>query len=89
MGAYSGALSTGHSEDVFAVTPADADGVTDGTTVRPLIRQLYITTGGTVKYTSSAGIINTITVPSGFMLQCGMARVWATGTSATGLIGYV
>lgn len=88
MGAFGAPYSTAVSDDVFAVTPADAAGVTDGTKIRALIRQLYITTGGTLKYTSASGNVNTITVPNGFTLQCAMTQVWATGTTATGLLGY-
>lgn len=89
MGAFNTPYGLGVSDDVFAVTPADADGVTDGTTIRPLIRGLFITTGGALKYTSASGVVNTITVPSGLLLHCAIKRVWATGTTATGLLGYV
>ncbi|ODU22776.1 MAG: hypothetical protein ABS87_01000 [Sphingomonas sp. SCN 67-18] len=89
MGSYSNPFPTGVSDDVFAVSPADAEGVTDGSVVRPTIRQLYVGTGGTLKYTSASGIVNTITIPDGFILQCAMRRVWQTGTSATNLLGYV
>lgn len=89
MGAYTNNIGSGVAEDVFAVTPSDAIGVSDGTTTVPLIRALYITTGGTLKYTNIGGVDRTITVPSGFLLDCAMKRVYATGTASTGLLGYV
>jgi hypothetical protein len=89
MTTYGEKYGTDTSEDVFPVTPADAAGVTDGTTIRPVVRQVFCTGAGTIKFTTVLGITTTLTVGAGFFLQCAITRVWATGTTATGLIGYV
>lgn len=89
MGAFNSALSTAVSEDVFGISPSDSTTVTDGTTPRAFVRQIFITTGGTLKYTSTSGVTNTITVPSAFTLSCAIVKVFATGTTATGMLGYV
>lgn len=88
MGAYNNKFADGVSEDVFAITPNDSLGVYDGSARIPLIRAVYVTTGGTLKYTKVGGGERTITVPSGFLLTCAMTTVWSTGTTATGLLGY-
>ena len=89
MSAYRDKFGVGVSEDVFAVTPADAPGVTDGTVVRDVVRQIYCNGAGNLKYTSTSGVTNTIPIAAGFFLQCAITKVWATGTTATGLLGYV
>ncbi len=90
MGVFTNNIPPNVSEDVFAVTTSDtAGGVYDGTARVPMIRALYITTGGTLKYTKIDGSDRSITVPSGFLLECAMTRVYATGTASTGLLGYV
>lgn len=67
------------------ITPNDsADNAT-------IYRQIYVGAGGSVKLTDSVGnVVTHINVSSGSYLgpfKC--ARVWATGTTATNLIGYV
>lgn len=89
MGAFVQNYSTDISDDVFAITPADAAGVTDGTTIRAMVRQIYVTGAGNIKFTTKAGVISTVAVPANFFLHCAITRVWATGTTATGFIGYV
>lgn len=70
------------ANDVFAITPADAD-------LTESCFAIYVTTGGTLVLTVPGHTSSrTITVPSNFMLNCKVTRVWSTGTSATGLIGF-
>lgn len=89
MGSYSNAFSLGVSEDVFAITPTDADGIVGANGTRKMVRQIYATGAGNIKYTSTADVVETIAVPAGFVLECAVKRVWSTGTTATGLLGYV
>lgn len=89
MGVFSQSYSTAVSDDVFGVVPSDSTTVSDGTLPRAMVRQLFITTGGTLKTTSNGGVTNTITVPSSFIFEGTAVKVWATGTTATGILGYV
>jgi hypothetical protein len=64
------------------LTPADSD-------LAAAIRSLYVGNTGTVKLTYLNGVIETLTVPSGYVIGPVMiARVWASGTSATTFIAY-
>ena len=62
-----------------AVTPAD------GTDLPNVARSLYITVGGTIKFVTVGGDTDTWTVPDNFYLLGQIKRVWATGTTATGI----
>lgn len=62
-----------------AVTPNDS------TDFARLGRSLYVTTSGAVKFTSLDGTVDTWTVPDNFYLNVQVTRVWATGTTATGI----
>jgi len=75
---------TGAVRDIIAVTPNDSAGTApfDNDTVAI---GLYITTGGAVKITTVTGEDRTITVPDNFYLVCACKRVFATGTTATGI----
>lgn len=65
-----------------AVTPNNGVDLPDGTA-----NGLWITTAGTLKMTLASGDVITITIPSdGYQLDFQVARVWATGTGATGII---
>ena len=66
--------------DVFAITPANAD-------LTKSVFAIYVTTGGTLVLTvPGTTTVRTITVPSGFLLNCQVSRV-ALASTATGLIG--
>lgn len=47
---------------------------------------LWVDVGGALKYTGANGAVDTVTVPAGpFAIL--VKRVWATGTTATGIHG--
>ena len=79
-----GANLTGTVVDMAPVTPNDSLDTApfDGGVVSI---GLYITVGGAVKFTTARGEDRTITVPSNFYLVCSCKRVFATGTTATGI----
>jgi hypothetical protein len=72
---------TGAVKDMLSITPHDSNLFDDGV----VAIGLYITVGGTVKFTTSQGNARTVTVPDNFYLICSAKRVFATGTSATGI----
>lgn len=57
----------------------------DSTDFTRLARSLYVTTGGTLKFTALDGTVDTWTVPDNFYLNVQVTRVWSTGTTATGI----
>jgi hypothetical protein len=61
------------------VTPNDSVDLTR------LARSLYITTGGTIKCTFLDGSVDTWTVPNNFVMPMEVVRVWADGTTASGI----
>jgi hypothetical protein len=65
------------SQNQVAVTPSDSTDLPDVT------RAIYVSTGGTLKYTPVNGSALTITVYDGQLLPFAVSRVWATGTTAT------
>ena len=72
---------SGTSPDSWPITPHD-------TAAQAPFRALWVGTGGDVRYTTTRGNIVTVTnVPSGsYVLKAGL-RVWATGTTASGILG--
>lgn len=70
------------AEDFYAITP------NDGTDLTFCPRALVIAVGGTLKVHKMNGNAETLTVPAG-LLPIKVKRVWATGTSATGISGLV
>lgn len=75
FGNYSSGLDSPAAHDVD-VTPSDSADMPHAS------RALYITTGGTIRYTTVGGNTVTRTVPDNFILPLRVKRVWATGTSA-------
>lgn len=70
--------------DVVPVTPDD------GVIFNPPLCELEITgDAGDLVVETLAGTERTITASAGFVLRCGVKRVLATGTTATGVIGYL
>lgn len=66
----------------FSITPNDSTNLSQGAVA------LYVGTGGNIKITTSLG--NTITfvnVPDGAVLPVRVARVYASGTDASNIIG--
>lgn len=55
-----------------------------------VIRAFRVDVGGTVKFTDYNGNHRTVTLVDGEVHDlCYVRRVWDTGTSATGILGYV
>lgn len=69
---------TSPADNVSPVTP------NDGTDLTYVTRGLIIATAGTLKISLIDGTAVTITAPVG-ILPIRVARVWATGTTATGI----
>jgi hypothetical protein len=67
------------AHDIVPVTPNDSTDLPDG-----LCRGLLIASGGTLKIHVADGTARTLTVPAG-IIPVYAKRVWATGTSATGI----
>lgn len=63
-----------------AVTPSDSD---DLPTVS---RALNVATAGQVRVTTVGGTTETIFLAAGIAFPVRAARVWATGTTATGIV---
>lgn len=70
------------SPQFFAVTPDNANDLTIQT------RGLYVGGTGDVKVTSITGdVVTFVGVPAGMVLPIRVKRVWATGTTATAIVG--
>jgi hypothetical protein len=48
-------------------------------------QSLYVTVGGTVKFTCVDGTVDTWTVPDNFIIPLQVKIVWSNGTTATGV----
>lgn len=71
----------GPSAKIVAITAADSNLTTP-------VRGLFVGTGGNVKITDTEGNAATFNnVMSGSILPVACARVWATGTTASGFVG--
>lgn len=65
----------------YAITPSDSADL-------PLFtRALNVTASGTVKITTVSGDEATLSVVAGIAFPIRARRIWATGTSATGIVG--
>jgi hypothetical protein len=79
-GAYRTADATVAAHDGRALTPSDSMEI-------PGSRGLWVGTGGDVRVTMvSEQVLTFEAVPSGFLLPIQVTRVWATGTTASGII---
>lgn len=76
-----GSQLNGLTNDLLPVTPANGTDLAGGT----VAIGLYITGGGDVTFHNVQGVSRTVTVPDNFYLVCGVRRVLATGTTATGI----
>jgi hypothetical protein len=70
---------SGPAPDMMPVTPAD------GADLSTVAVSLYVETGGTVVFTSAAGMVRTVNVADHSYLLVGVIKVWATGTTASGI----
>jgi hypothetical protein len=81
----SGGNLSGFARDVIPVTPNDGADLPGGVAIC-----LRVTgNAGDIKVTTVAGTDRTIAVAAGADLQVGIVRVWATGTTATGIVAFV
>ncbi|MEM6488297.1 MAG: hypothetical protein AAF677_08520 [Pseudomonadota bacterium] len=70
---------TGPGLDYVPVTPSD-------TADFPVVAvAVYAETGGSISFTSQKGTSRTVQVPNYGYLLCGVRRINATGTTASGL----
>lgn len=70
------------SEAPFSITPNDGVDLT----ITP--RAVIIASAGTMKVTKLDGTTDTLTLPAG-IFPMRVRRIWATGTTATGISGLV
>lgn len=75
--------ASGPSNDLIPVTPSNTVDLVN------IAVALYITVGGDVTFVTEAGNTRTVNVPSNFILPVGVARVNATGTTATGIHAFM
>lgn len=75
-------------DDMFTVTPSDSAMITDGAGTVRTADALYITGAGNIRFVTSAGTELTIAVPANYDLKCRIKKVFATNTTATGIIAY-
>jgi hypothetical protein len=77
---------TGLVRNWVSVTPSNsADNVGTGN----VAIGLYVTVAGNVSFIDADGNTATVTVPANFILTCSVARVKATGTTATGIFALI
>ncbi|MBY6005213.1 hypothetical protein KUV62_14915 [Salipiger bermudensis] len=74
---------TAPATDVLAITPDD------GTDLASIPRALNVATGGIVRVTTLDGTVASVHVSAGIAFPLRCRRVWATGTSATGIAGLI
>jgi hypothetical protein len=69
--------------DAIEITPNDATDLTD------VIRGINVGESGSVKVTTYEGNDVTIFVAAGGVFPLRVVRVWAAGTTATGIVGLI
>jgi hypothetical protein len=69
-------------EQAYAITPSDTVNDANGP-----FAAIQVGTGGTLKVITKAGQTVTLTMATGTTLPLLVARIFATGTSATNLVG--
>ena len=79
---------SGHSEGLSS-PPGHAFGIVpdDATDLPHTVRCLNVTTTGSVRLTTIHGDTETLHIGAGIPFPIRAVRVWATGTTATGLRG--
>lgn len=80
------ATLTGPADDVVPITPSDSADLTEA--IRA-IRLSMSGTAGTVRVTTRAGNVRDLPIVAGEQWTVRITRVWATGTTASGLWGLV
>ncbi len=72
---------TGPATELYPITPDDA------TDLATAVRAIAVATSGAVRVTTVGGSDATVYVIAGAPFPVRVSRVWATGTTATGLVG--
>lgn len=75
--------SSAPADDVYMITPHDTN------LLPQTVRAIRIAVAGDIRIMTAAGNDRTLTVLAEEVLLCGATRVYSTGTTATGLLGYV
>lgn len=71
------------SKSIIAVTPSDTVDLPE------VCRRLNVAAAGTVRVTTLGGDTETVYIAAGVVFPLVVTRVHATGTTATGIIGFV
>lgn len=69
----------GPATDIVPVTPSNTVDLVD------FALALYVEVAGVVVFDTIKGATRTVNVPANFTIPCGVKRVRATGTTATGI----
>lgn len=77
---------TGPADDLLPITPSDSTDLAE--TIRA-IRLPATGTAGIVRVTTRAGSVRDLPIAAGEQWTVRISRVWATGTTASGLWGLV
>jgi len=75
--------SSSPSDDAYMITASDASNLSQP------VRALRVAGAGDIHITTRSGADRTLTLAAGEMLYCGATKVFSTGTTATGILGYV
>lgn len=68
---------SGYSSGLSAVSPSDDDDLSE------VGVGLFTVDGGDIKFDDATGVTHTITFPAWSTINCGVAKVHETGTTAT------
>lgn len=69
------------AQNLIPITPSDSEPLSVA------CRALNVAQGGQVRVTTVTGDTATLTVAAGIPFPVRIAQIWATGTTATGLVG--
>lgn len=73
-------INSGVATDCASITPSDS-------TIQ-MWRMIYVTGAGNLKVTTWDGNDVTVALPAGYEFKCAVRKIFSTGTTATGLIGF-
>lgn len=77
---------TGFARDILPITPSDSADVIEG---GALVGIICKGSAGTVSIVTASGNTRDVPIDEGETLPCGVLRVRATGTTATGIWGFI
>lgn len=82
----SGGNLTGLARDILPITPSDISDIAPNTVA---VGILCVGGSGNVSFVTAAGTTRTVPMVTGDILPVGASRVLETGTTATGLWGFI